>query len=153
MLAAGGDGGADGLKRGGEESRLFVGLGEFGVFGFGAFEAGKGLVVQAVYFGAGELEFVLDGCGLFSSGDAVELFAKARDLFAVGGDLDCQFGAQGVLFDEGGGGRRGKLLSGLEGGIGAGDLCGQSAHLFVETDAIQLQRLESYKVLNTFLHG
>ena len=90
------------VEGGGKRLDPSAGGGKRGFLGFGAFQAGKLLVFQALGLGLGKVKLVLDGIGLGGGGERVLLGAITDDLLAVGGDLAIEAAAERFFAAEGG---------------------------------------------------
>ncbi len=140
------------VENGGKQLDPGAGGGQHGFLGLGAFQAGELLAFQALDFGLGKVELVLDGFGLGGGGEGVLLGAITDKLLAVGGNLAIEATAKRFLAAEGGRSLAGLAFDGSEGSLSFGDFRRQSAGSVGQASSFQLHRLQLYEVFNMLLH-
>lgn len=146
------DSGANGIGIGGKRFDLGTGMGEFGLVGFAALEAGEFFIFEAVGLRGGELDFVFDGFRLRRRLDGVELGAKASGLLAVFINLAFEAGTQRIFAGQGSGDLSRAVLCGGECSLGAGNLAGERAQFLAEAAALQFEVLQFHEIFNPLVH-
>lgn len=152
LLLAHGYTSADTFEFGGKLLYLCAGLGQFGFLRLRALEAGVFFALQPLGLGGFELNLVFDRCRLLGSSDGIVLAAEFSCLLAVRSGLALEAGAQSLFAAERGGNLGGVALGGSEPGLCLSDLSRQRLQLLVEPGAVEIEGLESYKVLNNGFH-
>ena len=144
--------GADFIERSGQQLHLGTGGAKRSFLSLSTFQAGELFIFQALGLAGDELDFVLDGDGLFGGLDHVKLGAETGGLLAEAGNLALQAGAQRLFVAERIGCCSGLALGGGQRGLSLGSLRGEGAQSGGEASPLQVDDLQLYEIFNMRLH-